>query len=114
MRCPFCGHEDSQVKDSRPSEDNSAIRRRRPCPDGSSWSAARMPCGSRGAIASVSPGVTARSPSPPVTNPCPDTTVMNTLDSLVCVATCCPGERRNSTRNRWNAFEADRGEAGLG
>ncbi len=32
MRCPFCGHEDSQVKDSRPSEDNSAIRRRRHCP----------------------------------------------------------------------------------
>ncbi|HET7335532.1 MAG TPA: transcriptional regulator NrdR, partial [Rhizomicrobium sp.] len=29
---PFCGHEDSQVKDSRPSEDNSAIRRRRHCP----------------------------------------------------------------------------------
>ena len=33
MRCPFCGHDDSQVKDSRPSEDNSAIRRRRPCPE---------------------------------------------------------------------------------
>ena len=32
MRCPFCGHEDTQVKDSRPSEDNSAIRRRRACP----------------------------------------------------------------------------------
>lgn len=31
MRCPFCGHEDTQVKDSRPSEDNSAIRRRRFC-----------------------------------------------------------------------------------
>jgi transcriptional repressor NrdR len=31
MRCPFCGHEDSQVKDSRPSEDNAAIRRRRQC-----------------------------------------------------------------------------------
>lgn len=31
MRCPFCGHDDSQVKDSRPSEDNSAIRRRRVC-----------------------------------------------------------------------------------
>lgn len=31
MRCPFCGHEDSQVKDSRPTEDNSAIRRRRQC-----------------------------------------------------------------------------------
>ena len=31
MRCPFCGHDDSQVKDSRPSEDNSAIRRRRFC-----------------------------------------------------------------------------------
>ncbi len=32
MRCPFCGHEDSQVKDSRPSDDNSSIRRRRHCP----------------------------------------------------------------------------------
>ncbi len=32
MRCPFCGHEDTQVKDSRPSEDSSAIRRRRFCP----------------------------------------------------------------------------------
>ncbi len=31
MRCPFCGHDDSQVKDSRPSEDNAAIRRRRQC-----------------------------------------------------------------------------------
>ncbi len=31
MRCPFCGHEDTQVKDSRPSEDSSAIRRRREC-----------------------------------------------------------------------------------
>jgi transcriptional repressor NrdR len=31
MRCPFCAHEDSQVKDSRPSEDSSAIRRRRQC-----------------------------------------------------------------------------------
>ena len=31
MRCPFCGHEDTQVKDSRPSEDGSAIRRRRSC-----------------------------------------------------------------------------------
>jgi transcriptional repressor NrdR len=29
MRCPFCAHEDSQVKDSRPSEDGAAIRRRR-------------------------------------------------------------------------------------
>lgn len=33
MRCPFCGHEDSQVKDSRPTEDNGAIRRRRQCED---------------------------------------------------------------------------------
>ncbi len=33
MRCPFCGHEDTQVKDSRPTEDNSSIRRRRYCPD---------------------------------------------------------------------------------
>ena len=33
MRCPFCGHEDSQVKDSRPAEDGSAIRRRRQCED---------------------------------------------------------------------------------
>lgn len=31
MRGPFCGHDDSQVKDSRPTEDNSAIRRRRQC-----------------------------------------------------------------------------------
>ena len=31
MRCPFCGHDDSQVKDSRPTEDNAAIRRRRQC-----------------------------------------------------------------------------------
>jgi len=37
MRCPFCGHEDTQVKDSRPTEDNSAIRRRRLC----------VSCGSR-------------------------------------------------------------------
>ena len=32
MRCPFCQHEDTQVKDSRPSDDNAAIRRRRLCP----------------------------------------------------------------------------------
>ena len=32
MRCPFCGNEETQVKDSRPTEDNSAIRRRRECP----------------------------------------------------------------------------------
>lgn len=31
MRCPFCGHDDTQVKDSRPTEDNAAIRRRRFC-----------------------------------------------------------------------------------
>ena len=37
MRCPFCGSEDTQVKDSRPTEDNTAIRRRRHCVD----------CGSR-------------------------------------------------------------------
>ncbi|HVM98758.1 MAG TPA: transcriptional regulator NrdR [Caulobacteraceae bacterium] len=37
MRCPFCGHAESQVKDSRPSEDGAAIRRRRMCPS----------CGSR-------------------------------------------------------------------
>jgi len=37
MRCPFCGHDDTQVKDSRPTEDGTAIRRRRQCPD----------CGSR-------------------------------------------------------------------
>ena len=37
MRCPFCHHDDTQVKDSRPSEDNSAIRRRRFC----------LACGSR-------------------------------------------------------------------
>ena len=33
MRCPFCSHENSQVKDSRPSEDGSSIRRRRQCED---------------------------------------------------------------------------------
>jgi len=33
MRCPYCGSQDSQVKDSRPAEDGSAIRRRRVCPD---------------------------------------------------------------------------------
>lgn len=33
MRCPFCGFDDTQVKDSRPSEDNAAIRRRRSCPE---------------------------------------------------------------------------------
>ncbi len=32
MRCPFCGNDDSQVKDSRPTEDAGAIRRRRQCP----------------------------------------------------------------------------------
>jgi len=32
MRCPFCGHEDTQVKDSRPAEDGASIRRRRSCP----------------------------------------------------------------------------------
>jgi transcriptional repressor NrdR len=37
MRCPFCGHAESQVKDSRPSEEGAAIRRRRMCPE----------CGSR-------------------------------------------------------------------
>jgi transcriptional repressor NrdR len=31
LRCPFCAHEDSQVKDSRPTEDGNAIRRRRQC-----------------------------------------------------------------------------------
>lgn len=33
MRCPFCSHDSSQVKDSRPTEDGSAIRRRRQCED---------------------------------------------------------------------------------
>jgi transcriptional repressor NrdR len=33
LRCPFCAHETSQVKDSRPSEDGSSIRRRRQCED---------------------------------------------------------------------------------
>jgi transcriptional repressor NrdR len=33
MRCPFCASEESQVKDSRPSEDGAAIRRRRLCPE---------------------------------------------------------------------------------
>ncbi len=37
MRCPFCGHMESQVKDSRPSEEGAVIRRRRLCPQ----------CGSR-------------------------------------------------------------------
>jgi len=38
MRCPFCGHNDTQVKDSRPTEDNSAIRRRRSCSEcGARW-----------------------------------------------------------------------------
>jgi len=32
VKCPFCGHLESQVKDSRPSEDGAAIRRRRSCP----------------------------------------------------------------------------------
>jgi transcriptional repressor NrdR len=31
MRCPFCGHDDTQVKDSRPADDAAAIRRRRFC-----------------------------------------------------------------------------------
>ena len=33
MRCPFCGHGDTQVKDSRPTEENATIRRRRYCPE---------------------------------------------------------------------------------
>jgi transcriptional repressor NrdR len=33
VKCPFCGHPDSQVKDSRPSEDDAVIRRRRSCPE---------------------------------------------------------------------------------
>lgn len=33
MRCPYCGSGDTQVKDSRPTEDGAAIRRRRACPD---------------------------------------------------------------------------------
>jgi transcriptional repressor NrdR len=37
MRCPYCGALDTQVRDSRPSEDHAAIRRRRSCPE----------CGSR-------------------------------------------------------------------
>jgi transcriptional repressor NrdR len=38
MRCPFCGQDDTQVKDSRPTEDNTAIRRRRSCPEcGARW-----------------------------------------------------------------------------
>jgi transcriptional repressor NrdR len=32
MRCPFCGHDETQVKDSRPSDDGMTIRRRRFCP----------------------------------------------------------------------------------
>ncbi len=33
MRCPYCSSLDTQVKDSRPSDDHSAIRRRRVCDD---------------------------------------------------------------------------------
>ena len=33
MRCPFCGNDDTSVKDSRPTEDSTAIRRRRQCPN---------------------------------------------------------------------------------
>lgn len=33
MRCPFCSHDDTQVKDSRPSDDGRTIRRRRECPN---------------------------------------------------------------------------------
>ncbi|MEM9030303.1 MAG: transcriptional regulator NrdR [Pseudomonadota bacterium] len=33
MRCPFCGSTETQVKDSRPTEENAVIRRRRSCPD---------------------------------------------------------------------------------
>ena len=33
MRCPICGHTESQVKDSRPSEEGASIRRRRLCPE---------------------------------------------------------------------------------
>jgi transcriptional repressor NrdR len=33
MRCPFCANEDTQVKDSRPTDDSAAIRRRRQCPN---------------------------------------------------------------------------------
>ena len=32
MRCPFCGNTDTQVKDSRPSDEHVSIRRRRSCP----------------------------------------------------------------------------------
>ena len=34
MHCPFCGAEDTQVKDSRPTEEGAAIRRRRACTNG--------------------------------------------------------------------------------
>ncbi len=33
MKCPFCGNSDTNVKDSRPTEDNAVIRRRRECPE---------------------------------------------------------------------------------
>lgn len=33
MKCPFCGHEDTRVIDSRPADDNNSIRRRRVCDD---------------------------------------------------------------------------------
>ena len=36
MRCPFCGHNDTQVKDSRPTEESATIRRRRLCSECSS------------------------------------------------------------------------------
>ena len=32
MRCPFCGHDDTNVRDSRPAEENASIKRRRFCP----------------------------------------------------------------------------------
>ena len=33
MRCPYCGCENTSVKDSRPTDENASIRRRRECPD---------------------------------------------------------------------------------
>ena len=53
MRCPFCSHDDTQVKDSRPTEDAAAIRRRRACP--ACGSRASQPCAytGKGAIKSM-------------------------------------------------------------
>ena len=43
MKCPFCGCDDTQVKDSRNADDNTAIRRRRECPECGSEKIVRQP-----------------------------------------------------------------------